>query len=259
MQLNFERKKSLKEFLRNIHISFKDYNLLNLSLSHRSYVNEHNLPDNNEKLEFLGDSILGFVITEFLFKSFPDHSEGSLARIKSFVISENTLSKVAKRINLNKYILIGKGEESSGGRSKKTIISDAFEAFLGAYYLDSNLNKIKNLIINLFKNEIELVIKDKHEKDYKTLLQEFSQKKYKVCPVYNLKSTKGPEHDRTFYVNVSINKSTFGVGEGKSIKDAEKVAAKRAYNKINSPILRSNPKKKIKNKQYKKNINLNGN
>jgi len=246
LQINFERKKSLKEFLKNIQINFRDYKLLNLSLSHRSYVNENNLPENNEKLEFLGDSILGFVITEYLFKRFTDQSEGALARIKSFVISENTLSKVAKRINLNKYILIGKGEESSGGRNKKTIISDAFEAFLGSYYLDTNFNKIKNLIIKLFKVEIDLVIKDKHEKDYKTLLQEFSQKKYKVCPVYNLKSTKGPEHDRTFYVTVCINKNIFGTGEGKSIKDAEKVAAKSAYNKINSPILRSIPKKKFK-------------
>ncbi len=244
MQINFERKKELKNFLKKIQINFRNYELLNLALSHRSYVNEHNLIENNEKLEFLGDSILGFVITEYLFKNFRDQSEGTLARIKSFVISENTLSKVAKNIDLNKYILIGKGEESSGGRNKKTIISDAFEAFLGSYYLDSNFGKVKTFLIRFFKNEIDLVITNQHEKDYKTLLQEFSQKKYKVCPIYNLKSTKGPEHDRTFFVSVSINNKIYGMGEGKSIKDAEKVAAKNVYNKINSPILRSNPNRK---------------
>ena len=249
MQINNERKKELKNFLKKIGVVFKDYNLLNLSLSHRSYVNEHGIHENNEKLEFLGDSILGFVVTEYLYKNLPDFNEGVLARIKSFVISENTLSKVAKRINFNKYILIGKGEESSGGRSKKTIISDAFEAFLGAYYLDSNLNKAKCFINRLFKEEIELVVKNKHEKDYKTLLQEYSQKKYKICPTYSVNGKKGPEHDRTFFVRVSIEEKYFGMGEGKSIKEAEKVAAKNLYNKITSPLVKSTPK--IKNRKIK--------
>lgn len=248
--LSLERKKQLKEILKKIHINYRNYNILNLALSHRSYVNEHNLSDNNEKLEFLGDSILGFIITEYLYLNYPDHNEGDLARIKSVVISENTLSKVASGIGLNDVLLIGKGEESSGGRNKKTIISDAFEAFIGSYYLDSNFSKVKELIIRLFKDEIELVVENKHEKDYKTLLQEYSQKKFKVCPIYSLRSKNGPEHDTIFVMEVKINGLVYGVGSGKSKKDAEKLAAKNAYQKINSPIVKSNPKQR-QSKNYK--------
>lgn len=249
MHLDPIRKKDLKRFLRSINIGFRDYKLLNLALSHRSYINELKLDENNEKLEFLGDSILGFVITEYLFLSFPDYSEGDLAKIKSFVISENSLSKIAKSIGLNQYVLISKGEESSGGRNKKTIISDAFEAFLGSYYIDSNFNKAKELLLRLFKKEVELVVEDRHEKDYKTLLQELAQKKYKICPAYRLKSKKGPEHDRVFMMEVIINNQIYGIGEGKSKKDAEKVAAKNAYLKITSPLVKSTPNKNNKKKK----------
>lgn len=237
MFVNSKRKKELKEILKKVNIHFRNYDLLNLALSHRSFVNENNLKENNERLEFLGDSILGFVITDYLYRRYPFHSEGELARIKSFVISEMTLTKIAKNIGLNKYILIGKGEESSGGRNKNTIIADAFEAFLGSVYLDSNLKKTKDLIIKLFKNEIELVIEDKHEKDYKTLLQEYAQKTFKVCPVYKLVGKKGPEHNRTFFVSVFLSGKVIGSGEGKSKKNAEKEAAKNAYLKLNSPTV----------------------
>jgi ribonuclease III len=243
LQISLKRKKELKTILKKISINFRNYSLLNLALSHRSYVNEKGFDDNNEKLEFLGDSILGFVITEFLYKELPEYNEGDLARIKSFVISESTLTKIAKKIGLNKYILIGKGEETSGGRNKKTIISDAFEAFLGSYYLDSNFTKVKQLIIKLFKDEIILVVENKHEKDYKTLLQEYSQKKYKVCPIYKLTNKRGPEHDVTFFMQVLINDKIYGVGQGKSKKDAEKEAAKNAFKKINSSFILSTYKK----------------
>ncbi len=243
----FKRKKQIKKFLKSIHINFKNYDLLSLALSHRSYSNEKKIRENNEKLEFLGDSILGFVITEYLYLHYPQFNEGVLAKIKSFVISEDSLSKIAKDINFNAYILIGKGEEASGGREKKTIISDAFEAFLGSYYLDSNFQKVKQLIIRLFKDDIELVVEDKHEKDYKTLLQELAQKKYKVCPTYRLKGKKGPEHNRIFFMEVIINNEIYGIGEGQSKKNAEKLAAKNAYLKITSPAVKSNPKKR-KNK-----------
>ncbi len=248
MNIVHERKKELKRILKKNQINFKNFNLINLSLSHRSYINERGLTENNEKLEFLGDSILGFVITEYLFLNFRDYSEGELARIKSVVISENTLSKVAINIGLDKIILIGKGEEISGGRAKKTILSDAFEAFLGSYYFDSNLNKVKDLIIKLFKKEINLVVEDKHEKDYKTLLQELSQKKFKICPIYKLVSKKGPEHDTTFIMEVTINNKVYGNGSGKSKKEAEKFAAMNAYLKLTSPLLKSNPKKKNQHK-----------
>lgn len=249
MQLTSERKKELKLFLKNINVSFKDLKLLNLSLSHKSYINEINGKENNEKLEFLGDSVIGLVITEYLYKSYPSLTEGELARIKSFIVSEDLLSKLAKEIHLNRYILIGKGEELSGGRHKKAILADTYEAFLGAYYLDSNLSKVRKFILKHFIKEIDLVIAGKHEKDYKTLLQEFCQKKYKVCPVYRLYNEEGPEHDKTFFVNVFINDNIIGKGFGKSKKEAEKEAAKNAFLKLNSQNVKTSiHKKENKNK-----------
>jgi len=252
LHLTSERKKELKSFLKDIKISFKNFKLLNVSLSHKSYINETNMTENNEKLEFLGDSILGFVITDYLYKSYPTLNEGDLARIKSFVVSEDLLSKLAKDINLNKYILIGKGEEQSGGRNKKTILADTYEAFLGAYYLDSNLEKVKKFILKYFIKEIDLVIAGKHEKDYKTLLQEFCQKKYKVCPVYNLYNEEGPEHNKTFFIEVLVNNNVVGRGFGRSKKDAEKEAAKNAYLKLTTTMLKTAIKEKDNNKKKKK-------
>lgn len=246
MNISSERKRSLKKFLKNIGASFKNLELLDLSLSHKSYVNEINKNENNEKLEFLGDSILGFVITEYLYKTYPSLTEGELAKIKSFIVSENLLSNLAKNIKIDKYLLIGKGEELSGGRNKKTILSDTYESFLGAYYLDSNLTKVKKFILKYFVKEIELVISGKHEKDYKTLLQEFCQKKYKICPSYKMLKEEGPEHDKTFFVNVSLNEKIIGKGIGKSKKEAEKNAAKNAYLRLNSHVVTTNIKKNKK-------------
>lgn len=248
MQLTSERKKELKSFLKSINVSFKNLKLLNLSLSHKSYINEINSNENNEKLEFLGDSVLGLVITDYLYKSYPSLAEGELARIKSFIVSEDLLSKLAKDINLNKYILIGKGEELSGGRYKKAILSDTYEAFLGAYYIDSNLGRVKKFILKYFIKEIDLVIAGKHEKDYKTLLQELCQKKYKVCPIYKLYNEEGPEHDKTFFVDVFVNNNIVGKGFGKSKKEAEKEAAKNAFLKLNSQNIKTSINKDNKKK-----------
>jgi len=148
--------------------------------------------------------------------------------------------------------LIGKGEEQSGGRNKKTILADTYEAFLGAYYLDSNLEKVKKFILKYFIKEIDLVIAGKHEKDYKTLLQEFCQKKYKVCPVYNLYNEEGPEHNKTFFIEVLVNNNVVGRGFGRSKKDAEKEAAKNAYLKLTTTMLKTAIKEKDNNKKKKK-------
>jgi len=242
--LDNERKKALKEFIKKNHIKFSNLDLLNLSLTHKSYSNENKIVErNNERLEFLGDSILGLVITEYLYQTYKDYNEGELARIKSFIVSEDVLSKIGKYISLNQYLLIGKGEEISGGRNKKAILADAFEAFLGAFYLDSNITKVKFFILNFFIEEINLVVMNKHEKDYKTLLQEYVQKKYKICPSYILKDEVGPEHDKTFCMEVYLKEKIIGVGEGKSKKEAEKIAAKNAYQKITSKNLKTNLKK----------------
>jgi ribonuclease-3 len=248
-----ERKKELTRFLKELKVRFHNFELLDQALSHRSWINEVKKGgENNEKLEFLGDSVLGLVVTEFLYKTYPDYTEGDLARIKSFVVSERSLSKIAKTIRMQSFIRIGKGEEISGGRRKKTILADTFEAFLGALYLDSNYKRVQSLIISLFATEIELVTLNQHDRGYKTLLQEFVQKKHKTCPSYRLKGNSGPEHDKTFFIEVFVNNRMAGYGEGKSKKEAEQKAAQNAYQKFNSPLIRSVPKS---NKSRKKRHN----
>lgn len=226
----------LKKFLKAQRIRFNNLDLLDLAFSHRSFANErnHSSNENNEKLEFLGDSVLGLIITEYLYKNYEGLTEGDFARIKSYIVSEEMLSTQARKIGLNRYIKVGKGEELTGGREKKAIIADSFEAFLGALYLDSKYSKVEEFVIKLFKDEIELVVSKRHGWDYKTLLQEFVQKKYKDCPRYQLTGEEGPEHNKTFYMEVFVNEKLAARGEGKSKKEAEKTAAKIAYLKLTS-------------------------
>ncbi len=229
-QVSGERKKELLLFENHAGLRFRKLDFLNLAFCHRSYANEsHEDIDNNEKLEFLGDSVLGLITSEYLFYLLPDGVEGDLARIKSFVVSENSLSTIAKSIKVDNFILIGKGEEYSGGRNKKAILADCMEAIIGAYYLDSGLKAVRSFILKHLIPEIIKVLENKHEKDYKTLLQEFVQKRYKTYPKYKLIKKIGPDHDRTFLVEVRIKDKVFGPGEGKNKKSAEQNAASIAY------------------------------
>ncbi|MCP5515252.1 MAG: ribonuclease III [Spirochaetales bacterium] len=229
-QISQSRKKELLLFQSHAELRFRKLDFLNLAFCHRSYANETQEDvDNNEKLEFLGDSILGLVASEYLYYLLPDKAEGDLARIKSFVVSENTLSIVARKIKIDNYILIGRGEEYSGGRNKKAILADCVEAIIGAYYLDSGIKAVRTFILTHIVPEIMKVIENKHDKDYKTLLQEFVQKKYKTYPKYKMLKKTGPDHDRTFLVEVKIKDRTFGPGEGKNKKAAEQSAASIAY------------------------------
>lgn len=231
--MDTKRKNELKNFLKAQKLKFNDFNLLDLALSHRSFANEKTPgTENNEKLEFLGDSVLGLIITEFLYRNYSTLHEGDFARVKSFVVSEEMLSAQGKNIGLNKLIKIGHGEEMTGGRDKKAIIADAFEAFLGAMYLDSKYSKVEEFVIRLFAEEIRLVINEHHGQDYKTLLQEFVQKKYRDCPRYRQISESGPEHNKTFLMEVLINNEIIAQASGKSKKEAEKNAAKIAYQKV---------------------------
>lgn len=221
-----ERSEVLAEFQKYISVRFKDPVLLNTALSHKSYVNEVDPGlENNEKLEFLGDALLGFIISDLLYNQNLYFKEGTLARIKSYVVSEAILYKVGKEMNIQKYILIGKGEEKSGGRQRKALISDSVEAVIGAYLLDAGFHQARNLVERFFYKEIIEVEKNRHEKDYKSILQEYAQKKYRIVPGYSVVNTKGPDHKREFFVTVSIKKKTFGPGIGESKKQAEQKAA----------------------------------
>lgn len=232
-KVDSERKKNLLLFEKSTGVRFRKLDILNLALSHRSYSNEFSGDiDNNEKLEFLGDSVLGIVVSDYLFRIMSERPEGELARIKSFVVSEGSLAEIAKAINVDKYILIGKGEENSGGREKKAILADCMEAIFGAYYLDSGFKSAQNFILRFLIPEIDKVLANKHRKDYKTLLQELVQKKYKSYPKYSLLKKTGPDHDRTFWVEVLIKGEVFGSGIGKNKKAAEQKAASEAYKSI---------------------------
>ena len=224
--LSRERIQDLLEFQKSLGIHFKDLTLLNTALSHKSYVNESSADlENNEKLEFLGDSFLGFVISAVLYNQNLYFKEGTLARIKSYVVSEQSLYKIGREIDIQKYILIGRGEEKSGGRNRKALISDCVEAVIGAFYLDAGYRNTKTLVQRLFYKEIIEVEKNRHEKDYKSILQEYSQKRFKVVPQYMVVNTEGPDHNRRFYINVSIRKRIYGPGTGGSKKEAEQMAA----------------------------------
>jgi ribonuclease-3 len=228
-----ERRRELLLFQRHASIRFRELERLEQAFTHRSWANESGSPlGNNERLEFLGDSVLGLVVAEYLHEELTDQPEGELARIKSFVVSEASLSEIARRLRIDNYILIGRGEEYSGGRSKKAILADALEAIIGAYYLDSGFPAAKRFVERLLVPEIEKVLEDRHEKDYKTLLQEHVQKRMKTYPHYRIVQKTGPDHDRTFLIEVRINNRSFGQGRGKNKKEAEQDAARVAWTTI---------------------------
>ena len=226
------RKKVLITFLKSSGIKFKSLGLLNLSFMHRSISNETSQKVNNERLEFLGDAILGAVAADLLYQNLLEKSEGDLARIKSVVVSEDVLSELALELHIDKLLILGKGEELSGGRTKKAILADALEALIGALYLDSGYKNAYAFVSNFLSAEIERVLENRHFQDYKSLLQEYCQKKFKKYPDYRLIKRSGPEHSRIFWVEVTVNGKVFGPSIGKNKKSAEREAAKLAYEEL---------------------------
>jgi ribonuclease-3 len=232
-EVSSERKRELSLFQKQADIKFKNLELLNLAFCHRSFANESSSDvDNNERLEFLGDSVLGLIVAEWLFIHLPDADEGDFSRIKSFVVSEESLAGIAKRLRVDNFILIGKGEEFSGGRNKKALLADCMEAIFGAYFLDSGFKAATDLVQRLLVPEIKVVLDNKHRKDYKTLLQEHVQKIYKTYPRYEVVKKTGPEHENTFWVKVIVQKKTFGPAPGNNKKEGEQAAAKIAYEEL---------------------------
>ncbi len=228
------RKKELLKFESHAGLRFRRLELLNQAFSHRSFANEQDdTIENNERLEFLGDSVLGLVVAEYLYVKLGDRPEGDLARIKSFVVSEDSLAEVARAIHVDNVVLVGKGEEYSGGRTKKAILADALEAVIGAYFLDSGFKAVKKFVITHLAPQIDSVLEDRHRKDYKTLLQEFAQKTYKSYPRYSVQKKTGPDHDKTFWMMVEVGGSMYGPGKGKNKKEAEQAAAAQAYRELN--------------------------
>ena len=223
--LGAERKSELRLFCKSSELKFKNLKLLDLSLTHRSVLNERPESSNNERLEFLGDSVLGLICVSLLYRRFPQKNEGELAKIKSVVVSEDILSGLALELAVDTVLVLGKGEEQTGGRNKKTILADALEALIGALYIDSGFKTVEDFVVPRINREIDRVLEKKGKEDYKSELQELSQRLFKNYPVYKLVKRTGPEHERLFWIEVTVNKTSYGPCVGRNKKTAEQEAA----------------------------------
>lgn len=209
---------------------FSDIKLLKTALSHSSYANE-NHTRSNERLEFLGDSVLGLIISDYIFKKMKGAFEGDLSKYRATLVCESSLAEIAKKVSLSELIFLGRGEEKMGGRKRPSITSDAFEAVLGAIYLDGGIEAAREWILPLMQDRIEQTLKGKLYKDFKTTLQEIVQRDGKSSVVYKTIDEKGREHERMFTVQVYINGKEKCNGSGHSKKEAEQAAAKSTIEK----------------------------
>jgi ribonuclease-3 len=214
--------------------SFKNRRILMTALTHRSFFHENpdKAHDYNERLEFLGDSVLGFVIVEYLYLSDSRLAESTMAKAKSYLVKEAVLSEIAASLSLGRYLRLGKGEEATGGRTKKSLLADAVEALFGAVYLDGGYENARQLILGLFRDKIDYVLMSGKFHDFKTELQEKTQTLYASIPEYLIVDQQGKEHSKIFTVDVYIEGSKFGTGFGKSKKEAETNAAHEALRKL---------------------------
>ena len=219
------------EFEEKIGYSFKDKSLLELALTHSSFANENKLKKNNERFEFLGDSVLGFVTAEYLFSEYKNRPEGEMTKLRAAVVCEKSLFKFSEQIDLGKYILLGRGEESTGGRNRPSVVSDAFEAVVAAIYLDGGMKAVKPYILRFIKDAVK---REASFKDNKSLLQEEIQKVKGNTLTYEEVGEEGPDHDKTFVFKVKLNGEVIGEGKGKSKKEAEQNAAGAALEKIHN-------------------------
>ena len=210
----------------NIGYHFKNPQLLSRALTHSSYANEYNLAaGDNERLEFLGDSVLGFITAEYLFSNHRDFPEGELTKLRAYAVCETSLYSYAQEIELGKYLKLGKGEERTGGRERPSVLSDAFEAVIAAIYLDGGIDEAKKFVLRFVVPYVEA---KPTFKDYKTALQEVVQQNHGEALEYVLVSESGPDHNKRFEIEVHLNSNVLGRGVGGSKKKAEQNAAKEA-------------------------------
>lgn len=215
-------------------VHFKDPSLLEQALVHSSYINENPgaVLKSNERLEFLGDAILGMIFTQRLYYYFPNATEGEMTKLRSALVRRNTLSNIAKTISLSDYLYLGKGEEASGGRQKPTNLAGALEAVIAAIFLDQGWETTKDFILRLFDTELEKLTSQGIGVDYKSQLQHLVQSRQQETPVYKIIEATGPAHDRMFTVEVKVENNVLGRGSGKSKKLAETEAARSALEQL---------------------------
>lgn len=224
-----DHREILKEIQDELHIKFINKDLLLNALTHKSYAIEKKMKYFNERLEFLGDSIISSIVAEFLYNRYPQYDEGKLSRMKSYLVSRVSLVHWAKRIRIGKYILLSRNEESSGGKKRASLLANVFEALIGALYLDRGYEVTRCFILQ-FLSKLRRVV----DIDYKSKLQEIIQQKLKNTPDYRIVQETGPDHNKVFKIEVLVKKRRLGVGSGKSKKEAEQAAAHSALKIINT-------------------------
>jgi len=214
--------------------SFNDPSLLEQALVHSSYINENPgfSSASNERLEFLGDAVLGFVVAEKLYQDFPKFSEGEMTKLRSALVRRDSLARMARAISLSDYLYLGRGEEASGGRHKPVNLAGALEAVIAAIFLDQGLATTKNFTLELINAELQRVVSRGAVIDYKSQLQELIQARQQLTPTYHIVEAVGPGHDRRFTVEVRVGNSVLGRGSGKSKKEAETEAASSALQQL---------------------------
>lgn len=220
----------MTEFEKKIGYKFKNRQLLTTALTHSSYANERKTQD-NERLEFLGDSVLGLITAEYLFKRLKKNQEGTLTKLRASLVCEQSLFDISKKIDLSNFILLGHGEEMSNGRERPSVVSDAFEAVLAAIYLDAGLEKARDWLLNLMQDAFDDALSGNRNRDYKTELQEYVQKGKFGRLSYRVVNETGPDHNKSFEVEVLLDGERIGIAHGMSKKEAEQAAARCALEK----------------------------
>lgn len=232
--LNEARRNLLQELVASLQLKgAPDYNLINQALTHPSYLHEGSAQEegHNQRLEFLGDAVLGLVIAQYLFQKYPHRGEGELTKMRAAIVCEASLCQAAQKINLGKYLLLGKGEELMGGAQRSSNLADGFEALMGALYLSLGLEKVSSFIIRVLKEKIRIAVQG-NIADYKTQLQEHIQQEPKNKLVYRIIQEEGPDHHKYFQVAVYLNEEMIARGGGHTKKEAEQAAARLALQEL---------------------------
>jgi len=217
-------------FLQEVKWKVNDYDLYYQALTHSSYAHEKGAGSSyNERLEFLGDAVLELIISDYLYKTYPEFPEGKMTKLRADLVCEATLVRLARNLNLSQYLRLGKGELRTGGANRPSLLADAVEALIGALYLDQGWEECCERVLQLFKTVLTEVKDGSLISDYKTLLQEFTQARFFLTPVYRIVRESGPDHDKMFLAEVLLEQSSLGKGKGRSKKEAEQEAAKAAW------------------------------
>lgn len=232
MKININILNNISKFENIISYNFKNKQYILEALTHSSYSNENKSYAFNERLEFLGDSVLGIIISDYLFKNETELPEGELTKLRANIVCEESLSEVSKKIELGTHMLLGKGEEATGGRERVSILADAVEAVIAAIYLDGGIESARKFVLTQMDEIIQDSIKGRIFRDYKTHLQEVIQSQGETNIIYDLVEEIGPDHNKKFIMQVKLNDEVLGTGEGKSKKEAEQSAAKQALRRM---------------------------